>query len=193
MLYEIRTYRTKPGAVAEIERAAAGQTPPEGAAGPLAFWHTEIGPLNEIVRIAETDGRARQGPLWPAIDGDLVVGEEAEIWWPAPFMRPLEAGEYGGVFEMRTYTYRPGTLPNVLEVWARAVPARERLSPLVACWYTEVGAHRFRHVWAYRGLDERARIRKEALAIPGWPPLTREWRVAEENEILHPASFSPVR
>ena len=57
---------------------------------------------------------------------DLIVAQEAEIMIPAPFMRPLGSRDYGtgNVYEMRTYTYAPGALPNVLENWEKALPAR---------------------------------------------------------------------
>ena len=106
---------------------------------------------------------------------------------PAPFMRPLTVGPGGDVLEMRTYTFRPGSIPRVLAIWADMVPARERLSPLIACWTTEIGAlHRLTHVWSYRSLDERTNIRAEAVRLGIWPPDTREWRLAEESSILLP-------
>lgn len=200
---EIRTWMVKAGAVAEVEaRAAARLATEERPPGLAAFWHTEIGPLNQIVQVWRREDPARRAEehaaggdaAWPPDVLDLLVSEQTEVWRPAPFMRPLEPAEYGGLFEMRTYAFQPGTLPRMLEVWARALPRREELSPLVACWTSEGGTlHRLCHVWTYPSLDERARLRKEALTLPNWPPATREWRVSEENKILIPAAFSPIR
>ena len=64
--------------------------------------------------------------------GDLIAAMESEIMNPAPFMHALGSRDYGtgNVYEMRTYTYAPGDIPKVLDAWAKAVPAREELSPL---------------------------------------------------------------
>ena len=44
----------------------------------------------------------------------------------------------GNVYEMRTYTYAPGDIPKVLDGWSKAIDAREKFSPLAACWTSEV-------------------------------------------------------
>lgn len=203
MRYEIQTSTLRPGGVAEAEARYAEWLPERAKLSPLgAFWHTEIGTLNQIVQVWPYEDLAHRDRVHAALDEradwlpelDLALSRQAEIWVPAPFMRPLEPRVYGGIFEMRTYTFRPGTMPRVLEVWEKGIHERERLSPLVACWYSDVGAlDRFRHVWAYASLDERARIRSESLRLPHWPPPTREWRVGEETAILSAAAFSPIR
>ena len=124
--------------------------------------------------------------------GELIVAQEAEIMNPAPFMRALGSRDYGtgNVYEMRTYTYAPGDLPKVLEAWAKAVPAREELSPLAACWTSELGGlNKFVHTWVYKNLGERERIRAASRA-PGqaWPPQTGVRPIRQENKLLIPAS-----
>ena len=128
---------------------------------------------------------------------DLIVAQEAEIMIPAPFMRPLGSRDYGtgNFYEMRIYTYPAGALPQVLEAWAKAVPAREELSPLAACWTSALGGlNKFVHVWPYKNSVERDRIRAASRA-PGraWPPQSGVRPLRQENKLLIPASFSPVR
>ena len=119
---------------------------------------------------------------------------ESEIFIPAPFMRPLGNQTLGGVYEMRSYTYRPGTMGEVLKVWAEAIGEREKLSPLAACWYSELGGlNKFVHTWAYKDLEERARVRAESQKLPNWPPKTREFLVSQQNKLLIPAAFSPMK
>jgi hypothetical protein len=129
--------------------------------------------------------------------GDLIAAMESEIMNPAPFMRPLGSRDYGtgNVYEMRTYTYAPGDIPKVLEAWAKAVPAREELSPLAACWTSELGGlNKFVHTWVYKDLGERARIREESRKPGGaWPPQSGVRPVRQENKLLVPTAFSPVR
>lgn len=194
MLHEIRTYTLVPGGVHAVEtRAAAALHEGVVAPGLAAYWHTEVGPLNQIVTVWLDEGAGADAAR-PLEYPEHMVSRSSELWRPTPFMRPLVALEHGGFFEMRTYTFRPGTIASVLEVWTKGVPERERLSPLIACWYAE-GAEgdRFRHVWAYRSFEERLELRKRALELPHWPPPTRESRVSEENRILLAAPFSPIR
>ena len=101
--------------------------------------------------------------------------------------------ELGNVYEMRTYTYKPGSINTVIERWAEAIHHREKYSPLAACWYTELGGlNKWIHVWPYASLEERDRIRAESMKDPNWPAPTREMLVRQETKILSPASFSPM-
>ena len=116
---------------------------------------------------------------------------------PAPFMHPLGSRDYGtgNVYEMRSYTYAPGDIPKVLEAWAKAIPDREKFSPLAACWCSELGGlNKFVHTWVYKDLNERARVREEARKGGGqWPPQAGVRPIRQENKLLVAAPFSPVR
>ena len=95
---------------------------------------------------------------------------------------------------MRIYTYAPGDLPKVLEAWGKAVPEREKLSPLAACWTSEIGGlNRFVHVWVYKDSNERTRIREESRKGGQWPPQSGVRPIRQENKLLIPAVFSPLR
>jgi hypothetical protein len=92
------------------------------------------------------------------------------------------------------YTFAPGDIPKVLDGWAKAIEAREKYSPLAACWTSELGAlNKFVHVWVYPNLNERARVRDETRKAGVWPPQTGVRPVRQENKLLVPAAFSPVR
>ncbi len=110
-------------------------------------------------------------------------------------MRDLDRDqELGNIYEMRTYTYRPLSIPAVIDRWAAAIVHREKYSPLAACWYTEIGAlNRWTHISPYESLEARDQIRAEAFKDPNWPPATREFLVSQETRILTPAPFSPLR
>ncbi len=52
------------------------------------------------------------------------------------------------VFEIRTYTYGPGAIPKLLDTWSNAIETRERFSPLVANWTSELDTlNKFTHIW----------------------------------------------
>jgi NIPSNAP len=55
MIYEIRTYALRTGAVPEFEERYEKRLPLRLKHSPLgAFWHTEFGPLNQVVHITPT-------------------------------------------------------------------------------------------------------------------------------------------
>tara|TARA_B110000196_G_scaffold296352_1_gene286644 strand:+ start:967 stop:1587 length:621 start_codon:yes stop_codon:yes gene_type:complete len=205
MIYEVRTYVLKPGSVATFEENFAAALPHREKYSKLgAFWHTEIGPLNQVIHVWPYESveernsvRAEAGkdPNWPPKnDPDMYVSMNSEIFNPAPFMRPLGGNQaLGSIYEMRSYTYKVGSINKVIDIWADAVPAREEFSPLAAAMYTDVGGlNKWVHIWAYEDLDQRKNVRAEAIKTPTWPPPTREFLVSQENKIMVPSSFSPM-
>lgn len=204
MIYELRTYTLKPGGVPEFEARFEEVLPYREKYSKLAgFWHTEIGPLNQVVHLwayedlrhrTEARAAAAQDPHLPPKVEHLFVGAEAEVLIPAPFMRPLEPRQMGSIYEMRIYTYQHRTIPEVLKRWEAAIAFREQFSPLAGCWYTELGGlDKLIHLWPYADFAERERVRRESRQEGRWPPATREFLVRQENKLLIPAPFSPLR
>ena len=208
MIYEVRTYTLRPGTMAEFEARFAKRLPLREQHSKLgAFWHTEFGPLNQVIHVYPYDDLQHRTAVRDALAKDtaraqipsgreFVVAQEAEIMIPAPFMRALGSRDYGtgNVYEMRTYTFASGDIPKVLEGWGKAIEAREQFSPLAACWTSELGGLKtFVHTWVYKDLNERARIRAETRTAGAWPPQTGVRPIRQENKILVAAPFSPVR
>ena len=213
MIYEVRTYDLKPGAISQAEDAFAEALPYREKYSPIAaFWHTEVGPLNQIIHVwgyeslEERDRlrtQAGKDPNWPPkITPGAILNMDSEIWHPAPFMNPMGGDQaLGDIYEMRIYTYHPGVIPELMERWNEVLPEREKLSPLAAGMYTEFGGlNRWMHIWPYKDLNHRAEIRAEANKSPNWPT-TKLIPASErnlkgplrmQNKILIPASFSPM-
>ena len=93
MIYEVRTYSLKPRALPEVEKLFEEGLAARQKYSPLAaFFHTEIGPLNQIIHIWPYDSaeertriRARtvskpQKGLEPAFIWSDVFTEEADAW-----------------------------------------------------------------------------------------------------------------
>src|ERR1700722_15869125 len=212
MIYEVRTYTLRPGTVAEFEERYAKRLPLREKHSNLgAFWHTEFGPLNQVVHVYPYDDLRHRTAVRAALaqdtaraqlpgGQDLIAAQEAEIMNPAPFMRTLGSRDYGtgNVYEMRTYTYAPGDIPKVLEAWAKAIAAREEFSPLAACWTSELGGlNKFVHTWVYKDLSERgmmpgSRFRKQASRFESPSPSAALAAAAEPTPRpgLSPASGS---
>jgi len=203
MIYEVRTYMLKSGTVAEAEKRLAEALPYREKYSKLgALWHTDLGPLNQIVHVwpyeslqhrYEARAQAMQDPHWPPKLAEMIESMESEIFLPTSFMEPLGNRQLGNIYEMRTYVYQAGSMPEVLKRWEKAIPQRVQLSPLAACWYSDIGElNKFVHIWAYKDFAERDRVRTESLQLPTWPPNTREFIVSQTNKMLIPAACSPM-
>jgi len=96
------------------------------------------------------------------------------------------------IYEFRTYTLHPRTLPEFIKRWTDALEPRLKLSPLAAFWYTEIGPlNQAIHVWPYENTLERSKIRAEAVKRGIWPPKTSELIAEMKSEIFEPLPFSP--
>ncbi|MGH7934146.1 MAG: NIPSNAP family protein [Candidatus Binataceae bacterium] len=205
MIIEMRTYTLKPGSVPVVEQRFGKALPARVKFSRLAaFWHTEVGPLNQVIHVWPYDSLAHREQAraaaakvedWPPNIREFIVDQKSEIMTPAPFSPPLdEERAYGNLYEIRTYTYQPGTMPTVIQRWSEKIEERVKLSPLVGAWYTDLGAlNRWVHVWAYKDYAERECIRRESFSSKKWPPATGEFLIKMENMLVAPAPFSPLR
>jgi hypothetical protein len=206
MIIEVRTYQLKPASLVEVERRFGEGLPAREKLSKLAaFWHTEVGPLNEITHVwtydtfeqrTATRAEAVKTGVWPPKIGEFVVSMQSEIFIPAAFSPPLEPREVGPLFEIRSYTLAPGAIPGMIERWATKIDERMKLSPLVGAWYSEFGGlNKWVHIWAYKDANERQRIRSDAIARGIWPPGGGGpgLILKQENKLVMPASFSPLR
>jgi len=206
MIVEMRTYTLKPGSTPTVVERFGKALPNRLKLSPLAaFWTTDVGPLNQIIHVwcyedsATRDKiRAQSTKLegWPPDIHEFVVDQETKIMIPAPFSPPLEPRQLGTCYEIRTYIYKPRSIPHVLESWGAAIGERTKLSPLVGAFYSEVGIlNQYVHIWAYKDAGERQRIRAEAVAKGIWPPKSKvpDILVKQENALCIPAPFSPLK
>src|SRR5438094_576835 len=99
------------------------------------------------------------------------------------------------IYEVRTYTLRAGAVAEFEERYEKRLSLRLKHSPLAACWTSELGGlNKFVHTWVYKDLAERERVRAESRRPgSGWPAQSGVRPVRQENKLLIPASFSPVR
>ena len=205
MIYEIRTYGVKVGSLPEVEKRYGEAYESRKKYSPLtAFLHTEVGPLNEIIHIwgykdlaerAKIRAEAAKDANWPPKIQEFIVRMQSEIVVPFPFTAELQPGKIGPIFEVRYYTVRAGTMPDIIKRWAGAIDARTKLSPLALAGHVEFGeANRYYHVWAYQSMEHRAAIRKEAREKGIWPPPGGgDLILTQSNKICLPSSFSPVQ
>lgn len=203
MQYDVTIIAALPGTAPKvIARLEAPLTAGHAGKHLLACWYSEIGALNRILiirnspnlaeAVAEREAILRSGN--PFGIGEYIAGMTMDTYTAFDFIKPMQPGTLGPFFEVRTYTIKPGGLPPTLALWEQAVPARVKLSPLLAAMTSVSGpVTRFMHIWPYASLDERQRLRGKAVSDGVWPPPGGPDHLAVmQSDIYLPAVFSPM-
>jgi hypothetical protein len=104
------------------------------------------------------------------------------------------------IHELRTYTIQAGRLAEYVElVGSLAVPIRgDRFGRLVGYWTTELGPlNQALHMWEYADLAARTQARAGLAREERWTkeyvPRSQALLVGQENMILTPADWYPIR
>jgi len=204
MHYDVTILTVRPGTTPKaLPRVEQWLRETQSAGELLACWFTELGALNLIMLIraytneaaVSTDRDAVARSRKPYGIADLTVAASSDSYKPFPFIASMQAGSIGPVFEVRTYVLKPDGLAPTIDLWKTAVPNRAKLSPLLSAMYSLGGGMpRFMHIWPYKSLDERQRIRGEAVKIGVWPPPGGpDYLLSQQADIFFAAPFSPIR
>ena len=204
MIYEFRTYDLKPRAVPEFEETFAKLLPERETFSPLGgIWHTEAGPLNQVIMIwpyddlnhrEEVRAHANWASKWPESTARIIENMNSEIYTPATFMEPLGQKAIGPLYEIRIYAYPPGGIPTTLEAWGKVIEERTKFSPLAGAWYSESGnLNKWVHLLAYESFEQRLKVREDTRLKGVWPPTGTIPPLKQESKLLFPASCSPMQ
>ena len=171
MIYEFRTYTLKPRSLAEVEKRFGEAYEYRKKYSPLtAFWHTEVGPLNEIIHVwgykdlaerARIRAEAAKDANWPPKIREFIVDQTCEIVNAVPVRPRHHAGDAGP--DLRDPPLQPmaGRCPASRSAGRANLPERIKLSPLVLAGGVEFGdANGFVHIWAYKSMDQRLAVRE---------------------------------
>jgi NIPSNAP len=168
----------------------------------LGCFFSDIGNVNQILIIrnaaaagAALDSRfAAQNNANPLGIGEYITAMTMDTYVSFDFIPPMRPGQFGPCYEVRNYVLKPGGLPPTIEAWRKSVPARLKLSPLLAAMTSVSGAvTRFMHIWPYKSFDERARLREKAIVDGLWPPPGGPgYLLSQQVDIYLPATFSPM-
>jgi hypothetical protein len=169
----------------------------------LACWYSEIGAINRILLIRNVaDAAATLDARFAALNAadplglrDYITGLAMDTYVGFDFVPPLRPGAFGPWYEVRNYLLTPDGLAPTIALWRQAVPPRMAVSPLLAAMTSVTGAvTRFMHIWPYKTLDERSRLRDKAVADGVWPPPGGPSHLTSQQVDMYlPASFSPMR
>jgi len=113
-------------------------------------------------------------------------------FWP-----PIEGREGPNIYELRSYTLKPGTMYEWGNCWSKGIQHRETNNEAVGGFFTQMGElSNVEHLWAYKDLQTRKETREAAWSRPGWDnvvsytvPLIRHMK----SRILIPTPFSPLQ
>jgi NIPSNAP len=103
------------------------------------------------------------------------------------------------IYEMRTYSIEIGQAQQYIKIFEEiGLPIISKYNKLVGYWFTEIGElNQLVHIWEFESLEDRSQKRSALNNDPEWLekflPLARPLLVKQENKIMLPASFSPIR
>jgi hypothetical protein len=212
MIYELRTYTVKPGALGDMIKAAStvSRDVRGDNYGKLeGYWSTEIGPLNQVMHMwsynsydERTKLRAElaKNPRWTGeytpLIFPLLVRQDVRLM--NAIRPPVAPASSGNIYEFRNYRAKTGgAVRQWIELFTGVLPEREKYSKIVGLWQTEAGQpNEVCHIWAYPSLNARADARNAALKDPAWQaflgkgtPLLDEMN----STIMLPAPHSPLK
>ena len=103
------------------------------------------------------------------------------------------------ILDHRTYTFKPGRLKPFLELYEpEALHIQiSHLGHLVGYFISDIGPlNQAVHIWGYSSMQEREERRERLWADPRWLAFADKvypMIAAQENKILKPTAFSPIR
>ena len=104
------------------------------------------------------------------------------------------------IVEERIYTLQPGKVPEMVRLYGEeGLPLQIRyLGRFIGYFTVEAGGNvnQVVFMWGYESLDDRAARRDRLAQDPEWQGYLKKVQpliLTQENRILKPASFSPIR
>ncbi len=203
MLYELTHLALKLYTVPKAVDALHDYTTGRGARGTLlGCWETEHGVIvGRVLLLRQFEDAAAMAEERQRIltsSNPFGVGEHlesftVESYAPFPFVPPVRTGQFGEIYEFRTYELRVGGLLPTMAGWEAALPERTAMYPLTTAMYGLDGTPRITHIWPFPSLDARLAIRREAVERGIWPPKNGPENIAHATStIAIPTAFSPL-
>jgi len=130
----------------------------------------------------------------PSINQQSSELTKAFSFWPSPDVR-----EGGNVYDIRTYSLKPGSMYDWSNYWARGIQFRSSVRDDVPyCGlFTQLGQlHTIYHLWCYKSLADRKACREATWHYPEWNDIvanTLPLVNTMTTRILEPLEFSPTQ
>ena len=103
------------------------------------------------------------------------------------------------IVEERIYTLQPGKVPEMVRLYGEeGLPLQQKyLGRFIGYFTAETGnVNQVVFLWGYDSLDDRAARRARLAGDPAWQAYLKKvvpLLVKQENRILKPTAFSPIR
>jgi len=135
------------------------------------------------------DFAARLAPTLVSRSSQLI---QEFSFWPSSPPKVL-----GGIYEMRTYSLKPGSLLEWEQEWRVGLEARKQFVEPIAAFFAQVGElHQVIHMWHYDSMESRKQMRQRAWEIDTWSNTVAKTVKLTDHmsaQILSPLPFSPLR
>lgn len=203
-LFDIVTLKTALFATPKVAPALQDWlAAPEAKGTLMGAWAPDIGTLNDIILLRQFDSAEdliAERMRTHLSDNPYGCMEHLRGWTsdsyiPLDFTLPVTPGEYGKVYEIRTYQPKLNGMAPTIGKWAEALPVRAGYSPCSIAMYSVDGPTRFTQIWPYESANHRAEMRSKTVAEGVWPPKGGpDWLSAEMTSTLAvPLPFSPLK
>ncbi|XP_073948335.1 protein nipsnap [Choristoneura fumiferana] len=142
----------------------------------------------------------KESPEYSALEkerGNFVRSRHLQYLLAFSFWPSGEPRTPNNVYEIRSYSLKPGTMIEWGNNWARGLSYRRAQNEAFAGYFSQIGRlYNVHHIWCYKDLQARRETRESTWRNPGWDecvaytvPLIREMHC----RILEPTEFSPTQ
>jgi len=212
-VHGFEVHKVKPDAIDEYKGAAekyytALKDDPELHVKLTGSWETVVGDQDTFVHVLEYENYAgfdkttdliRNSEHAKAYKAILphVTSRTSQLTQEFAFFPTAPPHAQGGVFELRSYQLKPGTLLEWENAWRKGIEARRKFVAPVGAWFSQVGRlHQVHHMWQYPSLEARKEMRETAWKIDGWAEtVSKTAQLATEMDsfIMLPLPYSPLK
>ena len=100
----------------------------------------------------------------------LIQSRSNQLCQEFAFWQTAQPQQLGGLYELRTYTLRPGALLEWEHEWRAGLEARQKSGHFPAgAWFSQIGElHQVHHLWHYASLQERKERRAKSWELDHW-------------------------
>ncbi|KAI6012399.1 NIPSNAP-domain-containing protein [Pisolithus orientalis] len=212
-VHGFEVHRAKPDSIDKYKEAAenyyAGiKSDPRLHVKLTGSWETLVGDQDVFVHILEYENYAGYDKTMELIRNSQHVesyrkllphinSRTTQLAQEFAFLPTAPPHAQGGIFELRCYQLKPGTLLEWENAWRRGIEARRKFVSPVGAWFSQIGRlHQVHHLWQYPSLDARKETREKAWQIDGWAEtVSKTAQLAKEMDsfILAPLPYSPLK
>ncbi|CAK5280630.1 unnamed protein product [Mycena citricolor] len=141
-------------------------------------WEVLVGEEDTFIHILEFEGYEKTSQLLKSSKVHLQAynklapflrSRSSQLTQEFAFLPTAPPHAEGGIFELRSYQLKPGTLLEWENTWRRGIEARSKFVAPIGAWFSQVGRlHQVHHLWQYPSLEVRKEVREKAWRIDGW-------------------------